>query len=102
MIRPHPLTSLSPKWTSLQAQPPGGTPVQLSSLAPVAVALLLLTLPSAYADTANGTGWKGTSGNNWSTTANWDSTAPNTSGTGDRNLFFGQGYKVAGGTGSTS
>jgi len=57
----------------------------------------------ARADTINGTGWKGTGGNsNWSTSGNWDSTAPSTGGSGERSLFFGQGYKAAGGTGSTT
>jgi autotransporter-associated beta strand protein len=64
--------------------------------------LLLTTLIPARADTITGTGWKGTSSSVWSDTGNWDSTAPNTSGTGDRNLFFGQGYANAGGTGSTT
>src|ERR1043166_740198 len=61
--------------------------------------LLAAAFVSARADTISGTGWKGTAGNNkWSSPGNWDSTAPNTSGTGDRNLFFGQAYKAAGGT----
>ncbi|HSY17560.1 MAG TPA: Ig-like domain repeat protein [Candidatus Acidoferrales bacterium] len=69
----------------------------------LAMSLLGASLISTRADTITGTGWKGTAGNNnWSSTGNWDATAPNTSGTGDRNLFFGQGYKAAGGTGSTS
>lgn len=56
-----------------------------------------------HADTITGTGWTGKGANNkWSTTGNWDSAAPNTSGTGDRNLFFGQGWKNAGGDGFTS
>ncbi len=57
-----------------------------------------LLVLAANADTITGTGWKGVSGNNFSTTANWDAAAPNTSGTGDRNLFFGQRYKASGGT----
>src|SRR5258708_2918983 len=58
---------------------------------------------TTVADTINGTGWKGTAGNsNWSSSGNWDSTAPSTGGSGERNLFFGQGYKAAGGTGSTT
>src|SRR2546430_2287328 len=66
-------------------------------------AILIVTRFPLQADTITGTGWKGTAGNaNWSSTGNWDSAAPNTSGTGDRNLFFGQGYKAAGGTGSTT
>jgi autotransporter-associated beta strand protein len=68
-----------------------------------AVSVMLGFTHKANADTINGTGWKGTAGNNnWSSTGNWDSAAPNTSGTGDRNLFFGQGYVNAGGTGSTT
>jgi hypothetical protein len=55
---------------------------------------------TASADNINGTGWKGTASSNWSNTGNWDSDSPNTSGSGDRNLFFGQGYKNAGGGGS--
>ena len=55
---------------------------------------------SSPAATINGTGWKGTSGSNWSTNANWDNAFPPSGD--ERNLFFGQGYKAAGGAGSTT
>ncbi|HTB83549.1 MAG TPA: Ig-like domain repeat protein [Candidatus Sulfotelmatobacter sp.] len=65
--------------------------------------LLLAALMPAHADNTNGTGWKGTLNVNWSTPGNWDSDAPtNSPGSSDRNLFFGQGYATAGGTGSTT
>jgi autotransporter-associated beta strand protein len=46
-----------------------------------------------------GTGWKGTTNSLWSNSGNWDSTGP---GADERNLFFGQGWKNAGGGGSTT
>src|SRR6266567_4049466 len=66
-------------------------------------AIFMTAFLSMHADTITGTGWKGTAGNNnWSSTGNWDGAAPNTSGTGDRNLCFGQAYIAAGGIGSTT
>src|SRR5690349_5194960 len=67
--------------------------------------LPIVIMPASVllADTITGTGWKGSAGNNnWSSSGNWDSTPPKTDGTGDRNLFFGQGWKNAGGTGFTN
>ncbi|MBX7210356.1 MAG: autotransporter-associated beta strand repeat-containing protein [Verrucomicrobiaceae bacterium] len=65
--------------------------------------MISLSASVVLADTITGTGWKGTAGNNnWSSTGNWDSAAPNTVGTGDRNLFFGQGWHNAGRTGATT
>ena len=46
-----------------------------------------------------GTGWKGTAGSNWSTAANWDSNGP---AADERNLFFGNAWRDAGATGSTT
>lgn len=55
------------------------------------------------ADTITGTGWTGKgANNNWATSGNWDSTPPKTDGTGDRNLFYGQGYFNAGNNGFTT
>jgi autotransporter-associated beta strand protein len=75
------------------------------------LALLLATgslflCPSLIlADTVTGTGWKGTAGGAnadlWGEAANWDNTPPKTDGNGDRNLFFGQAWKNAGGGGIT-
>ncbi len=54
----------------------------------------------ASAATINGTGWKGKgSDGNWGTANSWDSTSPSSD---ERNLFFGQGYKAAGGNGFTT
>jgi fibronectin-binding autotransporter adhesin len=51
------------------------------------------------ADDINGTGWKGTGGNqDWTTSGNWDSTRP---ADGERALFFGNAWKTAGSTGFT-
>ena len=62
--------------------------------------LTLVVAPRLLADTISGTGWKGTANNRWSG-ANWDSNPPTTTSANERNLFFGLGYKVAGGSGST-
>lgn len=51
--------------------------------------------PKLHAQTA--TGWKGTGDALWSNPANWDNGAP---GGVVRDLFFGNGYVAAGGTGS--
>jgi autotransporter-associated beta strand protein len=55
------------------------------------------------ADTITGTGWTGKgANNNWGTAGNWDNTPPSTGGSGDRNLFYGQGYFNAGNNGFTT
>jgi fibronectin-binding autotransporter adhesin len=73
------------------------------TLSVLIVSALALAVSPAIADNINGTGWKGTGGNsNWSTAGNWDGDAPTTNTSNDRNLFFGQGYKAAGGAGSTT
>lgn len=75
--------------------------ITLSSAAAMAtVGTLSLTGSSVFADTITGTGWKGTSSTAWSNSGNWDNTPPKTDNTGDRNLFFGQGYANAGGAGN--
>jgi hypothetical protein len=57
-----------------------------------------------FADTINGTGWKGTFNDGttneglWSNPGNWTATGPKTDGTGDRNLFFGTAYNGNSGT----
>jgi autotransporter-associated beta strand protein len=68
----------------------------------VAVAGLIgsITPLQIRADVITGTGWKGTSGSNWSTAANWDAIAPSNGGSGDRNLFFGNAWVTAGSGGS--
>ncbi|MEO8614848.1 MAG: autotransporter-associated beta strand repeat-containing protein, partial [Luteolibacter sp.] len=69
----------------------------------ITVAFTALASSSTQADTINGTGWKGQGGNsNWSTGNSWDNTPPSTGGSNERNLFFGQGYKAAGGNGFTT
>ena len=65
-------------------------------------AVVFFSSHGAKADSITGTGWKGTNGVSWTAAGNWDGIAPSTGGSGDRNLFFGQGYKKAGGTQSTS
>ena len=61
----------------------------------------LFSVTAAFGQTINGTGYKGIVNNgtantgNWSNSGNWDKTGP---GFNERNLFFGQAYKAAGGT----
>ena len=61
--------------------------------------LVLFGASATHAATINGTGWKGTTNSSWSNAANWDNTGP---AADERNLFFGNGYVSAGGTGSTT
>ena len=61
--------------------------------------LALFGVSATHAATINGTGWKGTTDTTWSNASNWDSTGP---AADERNLFFGNGYVSAGGTGSTT
>jgi autotransporter-associated beta strand protein len=69
-----------------------------------ALTLIVLVAPlHVRADSITGTGWTGKgANNNWNTSGNWDNTPPRTDGTGDRNLFYGQGYFNAGNNGFTT
>lgn len=69
------------------------------ALLTLALAGLFVLPTGSHAQTIAGTGWKGTSGTNWSTNANWDAISP---GNNERNLLFGQGYSNAGGTSATA
>lgn len=73
-------------------------------LTAVGVALFCSPWPlQVRADTITGTGWTGKgANNNWATSGNWDNTPPSTGGSGDRNLFYGQGYFNAGNNGFTT
>lgn len=71
--------------------------------------IIWLAAPMVYFGTASSTqaqgatGWKGTTGANWSDAGNWDIGAPNDNGANlIRDLYFGQGYKAAGGAGSVT
>ncbi len=70
----------------------------------IGVALFGSAAPlQVHADSITGTGWTGKgANNNWATSGNWDNTPPKTDGTGDRNLFYGQGYFNAGNNGFTT
>jgi autotransporter-associated beta strand protein len=74
-------------------------------LCPIALAACAFgaALSASRADSISGTGWKGKGAdNNWTTSNNWDNTPPKTDGSGDRNLFFGNGYVGAGNDGFTT